>query len=395
MARIKKSETPTSTNDVDAPTVEASRLKAIAKATNGINDKYGEMSAFFLGSNPRVEVKRVSTGSLALDYVIGGGVANGRIHEFFGPEGSGKTSAALQTVGNVQKEGGVAVYVDVEHAMDPKQAHRLGVDINKLIFSQPNSAEQALNIMATYIKAGVDIIVLDSIASLVPQAVMDGEAEDQTVALVARLMSKSLSKIATLAGESGTKVIFINQVRAAIGGYGNPETTTGGKALPFYSSIRVRISKGQQIKKKVRGEERPIGQKVFFRCKKNKVSTPFLNAESEFYWKDGYNTPYDIVTFGKKYGVFNSTCSKDLTENPEGEQIMWNGQKVTKTDMLADAIRDKSSGLEEKYYPIVLKRMLEDQNFDDDDDDDATKDENEEASQDVAISEDAIEDVVD
>ena len=368
MARTKKT-----VSDASAVKTPEAKLRALNAATDEINKEFGDMSAYILGSNPRVEVHRTSTGSLALDYVMGGGVAAGRIHEFFGPEGSGKTSAALQTIGNAQKEGGTAAFIDVEHALDPKQAHRLGVDIDSLLFSQPDNAEQALSIMEMYIRSGaVDVIVLDSIASLVPIAVMEGKVEDQTMALVARLMSKELAKIATMASNTDTAVIFINQVRDAIGSYGNPETTPGGRGLKFYSSIRVRVSKGKQIMK----GDRSIGQAVFFRCKKNKVSTPFLNAESQFYWKNGFDAASDIVTFGKKYKIFNSTCSKDLTKSAEGEQIFWNGEKVTKTDTLLSALRDKKSGLSEHYYPIVLKKMEEDQDFDEDedleDDEDAT-----------------------
>jgi recombination protein RecA len=365
MARSRKTPSDTVKSGITAE----DKLKALKRATDEINEEFGDMSAYLLGSNPKVEVHRTSTGSLALDYVLGGGVADGRIHEFFGPEGSGKTSAALQTIGNAQKNGGVAAFVDVEHALDPRQAHRLGVDIDKLMFSQPDNAEQALNIVEILVQSGaVDVIVLDSIASLVPKAVMEGNAEDQTIGLVARLMSKELAKIATLASNSGTAAIFINQVRDAIGGYGNPETTPGGRALKFYSSIRVRISKGKQINRKVNGEDRPVGQDVYFRCKKNKVSTPFLTSESKFFWKRGYDTATDIATFGKKYGVFNSTGSKDLTSSPDGEQILWKGDKVTKTDMLISALQDKKSGLLDKYYPIVLQKMEEAQDFDDEDD---------------------------
>ena len=361
MARSKRS----AADSAVLQTTPEDKLKALKKVTDAINDKFGAMSAYVLGSNPKVEVQRTSTGSLALDYVLGGGVADGRIHEFFGPEGSGKTSAALQTVGNAQKNGKIAAFIDVEHALDPKQAHRLGVNIDKLLFSQPDNAEQALGIIEMYLRSGaVDVIVLDSIASLVPAAVMEGEPQDQTIGLVARLMSKELAKIATMASNTGTAVIFINQVRDAIGGYGNPETTPGGRALKFYSSIRVRISKGKQI---TRGD-RPIGQAVFFRCKKNKVSTPFLSTESKFYWKTGYDSATDVVTFGKKYGVFNSTCSKDLTGDGDGVQITWNGEKVTKTETLIAALQDKKSGLLEHYYPIVLQKMEEAQDFDEDDD---------------------------
>lgn len=345
----------TVSNDDTRQKAEARRKaknRAFTSIVNKINKDtkhYGEMAAVRLSDNTSMNVQRESTGSLALDYVIGGGVPNGRICEFFGPEGSGKTSAALQTIANVQRDGGNAVFIDVEHALDPMQARRLGVDVDKLIVCQPNNAEQALDIMEAFISSGgTDIIVLDSIASLVPQKELEGSMEDNTVAVVARLMSRALRKITGPTSDTGTKVIFINQVREKIGVmFGNPETTPGGRALKFYASLRVRISRTKQIKVK----DNAIGQEVIIRCVKNKVSTPFRSAKTKFYWDHGFDIADDIITLGKDAKVL--TYQGGVKNALTGEPVMVNGEKIKSQDQFREVLNNNVDGIRDKYYKIV------------------------------------------
>lgn len=355
--------------------IKKNRLKSFNKAVADINKQWGPMTAIRLGENKHMDVKRTSTGSLALDYVIGGGMPDGRIVELFGPEGSGKTSAALQTIANVQKEGGNAAFIDVEHALDPAQAARLGVDVNKLIVSQPEYAEQALDIMDALIKSGgVDIVVLDSIAALVPKKELEGDMEDQQVGLNARIMNKALRKITGATNTTDTKVIFINQVREKIGVLrGNPEDTPGGKALKFYATLRIRVSKG----KKISSGGKIVGQHVYLKCAKNKVSVPFLTSETNFYWATGFDMASDVMELGKVANVFAYTGGvKDLTNN--GEPVLLDGKKIKSKDAFLTALRDPSTGLLDKYYPIVLKKleesydpdMISNENEDEDEDED-------------------------
>ena len=360
--------------------IKKNKLKSFNKAVADINKQWGPMTAIRLGENKHMNVKRTSTGSLALDYVIGGGMPDGRIVELFGPEGSGKTSAALQTIANVQKEGGNAAFIDVEHALDPAQAARLGVDVNRLIVSQPEYAEQALDIMDALIRSGgVDIVVLDSIAALVPKKELDGDMEDQQVGLNARVMNKALRKITGATNTTGTKVIFINQVREKIGVmYGNPEDTPGGKALKFYSTLRIRVGKGTQITKGSGSKKKVVGQHVHLKCVKNKVSVPFLKADTDFYWSTGFDMAADIVSLGAAAGVFEySGGVKDLTNNKE-PILLKNGKRIPSKDAFMEALRDPSTGLLDKYYPIVLKKLEE--SYDPDaashEDDDNNEDQN-------------------
>lgn len=365
--------------------IKKNKLKSFNKAVADINKQWGPMTAIRLGENKHMNVKRTSTGSLALDYVIGGGMPDGRIVELFGPEGSGKTSAALQTIANVQKEGGNAAFIDVEHALDPAQAARLGVDVNRLIVSQPEYAEQALDIMDALIRSGgVDIVVLDSIASLVPKKELEGDMEDQQVGLNARIMSKALRKITGATNTTDTKVIFINQVREKIGVMrGNPESTPGGRALKFYATLRIRVSKGQKIS----SGDKIIGQHVYLKCAKNKVSVPFLTSETNFYWSTGFDMASDVMELGKVAKVFTYTGGvKDLTNN--GEPILLDGKKIKSKDAFLNALRDPSTGLLDKYYPIVLKKLEEsydpdvisNENNDEDEDQNAVDDSEEQNS---------------
>ena len=346
----------TKKDSTNVATVNQNKEKAVKNALAAMQKKYGKETINVYGdSGNTIDVIHEPTGSIAFDYITGGGLARGRVHEFYGPEGSGKTSVALQAVAEMQKKGGVAAFIDVEHALDPKQAARLGVDVNSLILSQPTYAEQALDIMEDLINSNVvDIIILDSVAALVPKAELEGSMEDNQVGLIARVMGKALRKITGAASKTGTIVVFINQVRDAVGVmYGNPEVTPGGKALKFYCSIRIRVSKGKQIVDKK--TKQPIGQHVFLKCKKNKVGMPYLDAETDFYFLHGMDAAYDIATYGAQFDVIGKKGRPDIL--PTGEPIMYKGEPVTNKDALAEALHDRSTGLIDVFYKPTLEAM--------------------------------------
>lgn len=346
----------TKKDSTNVATVNQNKEKAVKNALAAMQKKYGKETINVYGdSGNAIDVIHEPTGSIAFDYITGGGLARGRVHEFYGPEGSGKTSVALQAVAEMQKKGGVAAFIDVEHALDPKQAARLGVDVNSLILSQPTYAEQALDIMEDLINSNVvDIIILDSVAALVPKAELEGSMEDNQVGLIARVMGKALRKITGAASKTGTIVVFINQVRDAVGVmYGNPEVTPGGKALKFYCSIRIRVSKGKQIVDKK--TKQPIGQHVFLKCKKNKVGMPYLDAETDFYFLHGMDAAYDIATYGAQFDVIGKKGRTYVL--PDGEPIMYNGEPVTNKDTLAEALHDRKTGLIDVFYKPTLEAM--------------------------------------
>lgn len=275
-----------------------------------------------LGEKP-LSVETVSSGSLVLDKILGGGLAKGRIIEIYGPESSGKTSIALTAVGNVQKLGGNAVFLDVENALDPKYAARLGVDTANLAVAQPNSAEQTLDLLQDLSETGVvDIIVLDSVAALVPEAELAGDASDVTIGLIARLLSKSLRKLISSANKTKTTIIFINQTRDKIGGFspfGTPQTTTGGKALKFYASQRIEIKKGQPVKGEAEDKGVPIGTEVKFKIVKNKVAPPFGTGESVLTFNQGINLAAEMVLVGPSHGVITMPNNRTYVESETGE----------------------------------------------------------------------------
>lgn len=342
--------------------IDPKKLKAVNKAIEAINSKLEKrheepaVTLYGADTNANIDVIHEPTGSIALDYITGGGLARGRVHEFYGPEGSGKTSVALQAVAQIQRKGGVAAFIDVEHALNPQQATKLGVDMSSLILSQPSYGEQALDIMIALIESNVvDIIILDSVAALVPKAELDGDIADRQIGPAAAMMSKALRIMIAAASKNGTIVVFINQVRDAIGSYGSPEVTPGGKALKFYCSVRVRISKGQAITDSK--TKQAIGQKVFLRCKKNKVGRPFLNAETEFYFNSGMDAAYDIAAYGTSPAIGVIKKSGRNYIGLDGQPLMWNGQPITKKETLAQALHSKKSGLLEMFYQPTVEAM--------------------------------------
>ncbi len=298
-------------------TDNAGKQKALNMVLNQIERTFGKGTIMRLGDATRMKVETISSGALTLDLALGGGLPKGRVIEIYGPESSGKTTVALHAVAEVQKKGGIAAYVDAEHALDPTYAGALGVDIENLLVSQPDTGEAALEIVDQLVRsAAVDIVVVDSVAALVPRAEIEGDMGDAHVGLQARLMSQALRKITGNIGKSGCTVMFINQLRQKIGiSYGNPETTTGGNALKYYSSVRLDIRRIQTLKK---GSEE-FGIRVKVKVAKNKVAPPFRIAE------------FDII-FGK--GVSTLGCLVDLAEETKiivrkGAWYSYNGDNIS------------------------------------------------------------------
>lgn len=276
--------------------------KSVDAVVDEIKGKFGEGMIMKLGDVRKVDVEAIPTGSLSLDIALGiGGVPRGRIVEVYGPESSGKTTLTLHTIANAQKAGGVAAFIDAEHALDPEYAKRIGVNVNELLISQPDSGEQALDIVETLVRSNaVDIIVIDSVAALVPRAEIEGEMGDQHVGRQARLMSQALRKLTAIISRSNVVVIFINQLRMKIGVmFGNPETTTGGNALKFYSSVRIEVRKSAQVKK---GEE-VVGNQVNVKVVKNKVAPPFRTTSFFIMYNEGISWSDDVLDTGVKYEV--------------------------------------------------------------------------------------------
>ena len=291
--------------------------KALDDVLAEIEKQFGKGSIMKLGEETVVNVETVPTGSLSLDIALGaGGFPKGRIIEVYGPESSGKTTIALQAVAEVQKRGGRAAFIDAEHALDPIYAQALGVNINELLLSQPDTGEQALEICEALVRSNaIDIVVIDSVAALVPQAEIEGEMGDSHVGLQARLMSQALRKLAGIINKTNTIAIFINQLREKVGVmFGNPETTTGGRALKFYASVRLDVRRGEQIKL----GDSVIGNRTTIKVVKNKIAPPFKTATVDVMYGEGVSYEGELVDLGAEVGVLEKS----------GAWYSYNGEKI-------------------------------------------------------------------
>lgn len=342
-----------------ADKINDKKKEALQIALAQVEKKYGKGSVMRLGENSRMEVSGVSTGSLSLDLALGiGGLPRGRIIEIYGPESSGKTTVALHAVAEVQKLGGEAAFIDAEHALDPVYAKALGVDIDNLLVSQPDDGEQALEIAEMLIRSGaVEIVVVDSVAALVPKSEIDNEMGAANVGVQARLMSQALRKLSGAVAKSNCIVIFINQLRQKIGVfYGNPETTTGGIALKFYASVRIEIRKSEQLKN---GSD-IIGNHTKCKIVKNKVAPPFKTAEFDILYGKGISKESEIIELGIKLGIIDKS----------GSWLSYNGERLGQgKDKVRDLITEDKALAEEIEAKIREKCVGGNESIEDTEDD--------------------------
>ncbi len=304
-----------------APETEKQTGALLSDTIDAIKTKFGSDAIVMLGDAPRVDVNAIPTGSIGLDAALGiGGVPRGRIIEIFGPESSGKTTLSLHIIAEAQKKNGICAFIDAEHALDPEYAKRIGVKTAELLVSQPDTGEQALEIVESLIRSGkIDVIVVDSVAALTPKDEIEGEMGAQHMGKQARLMSQALRKLTAIVARSKTVVIFINQIRMQIGVmFGNPETTPGGKALKFYTSVRMDIRRIAQIKK---GEE-VVGGRVRVKVVKNKVASPFKQTEFDLMYNEGISRQGEIIALGEKMGFVKKSGGGSYTYQPDsGEEV--------------------------------------------------------------------------
>ena len=327
--------------------MDDNRKKALDAALSQIEKQFGKGSVMRMGSRQQLDVEAVSTGSITLDVALGiGGIPKGRVVEIYGPESSGKTTLTLHAVAEVQKAGGVAAFVDAEHALDPSYAEKLGVNIDDLLISQPDTGEQALEIADMLVRSGaVDIVIVDSVAALVPKAEIEGEMGDSHVGLQARLMSQALRKLTGNIKRSNTIVVFINQIRMKIGVmFGSPETTTGGNALKFYSSVRMDIRRIGAIKK---GDE-VIGNQTRVKVVKNKMAPPFRQAEFEILYNQGISKLGEVIDLGVQENIVEKS----------GAWYSYKGEKIGQGKENARQFLLENAAIAEEIEGLLRERLL-------------------------------------
>ena len=342
------------------------KSKSLEAAISQIDQNFGKGSVMRLGQQQALDVEAISTGSLSLDLALGiGGLPKGRIIEIYGPESSGKTTLALQVVASAQKKDGICAFIDAEHALDPVYAKNLGVDVDKLLVSQPDAGEQALEIADTLVKSGaVDVLVVDSVAALVPKAELEGDMGDSHMGLHARLMSQALRKLTSSISRSNAMVIFINQIRMKIGVmFGSPETTTGGNALKFYASVRLDIRRIGQIKDK----DQIVGNQTRVKVVKNKVAPPFKITEFDILYGEGISKEGEIIDLGvaeglvEKAGSWYSFNGNRIGQGRENaKKFLLDNKEIA--DEIEDMIRKKNSTSEEEQEQLEEEKSLEEEN---------------------------------
>ncbi len=327
--------------------MDENKRRALESAVAQIEKAYGKGAVMKLGDNQHLNVETFPTGALGLDLALGvGGLPKGRIVEIYGPEAGGKTTVALHMVAEVQKKGGIAGFIDAEHALDPVYAKRIGVDIDNLYISQPDNGEQALEIAETMVRSGaIDIVIVDSVAALVPKAEIEGDMGDSHVGLQARLMSQALRKLTGVIGKTSCTVVFINQLREKVGVmFGNPETTTGGRALKYYSSVRLEVRRGEQIKK----DGQAIGNRTRIKVVKNKVAPPFREAEVDIIYGEGISREGDILDLA---------ASEDIV-NKSGAWYAYQGNKIGQGRENAKIfLRENPAVMEEIEQQVRAKKL--------------------------------------
>ena len=330
-----------------AAAANPARDKNLELAISSISKQFGEGSIMRLGSNTKMKVETLSTGSLAIDLALGvGGLPKGRIIEIYGPESSGKTTFCLSVIAEAQRRGGLAAFIDVEHALDPKYARVVGVNLDDLLVSQPDSGEDALNIMETLIRSNsIDVIVLDSVAALVTKAELDGQMGDLTVGAQARLMSQAMRRLTAVVSKTNCVCIFTNQIREKIGVmFGNPETTPGGRALKFFASVRVDIRRKDQIKTP---EGKVIGNRTKIKVVKNKVAPPFTEAEFDIMYDEGISQVGSILDLGLEHKILEK----------KGAWIAYEGNLVGQGRDAAKAALKEKPELAEKLTQAILEKV--------------------------------------
>ena len=327
--------------------------KDIERALESIKTKFGDESIMMLGATPKVDVNAIPTGSIGVDWALGiGGLPRGRIVEIFGPESSGKTTLSLHVIAEAQKKGGICAFIDAEHALDPEYAKKLGVDINSLLVSQPDTGEQGLEITESLVRSGkIDVIVIDSVAALTPKDEIEGDMGSMQMGKQARLMSQALRKLTAITSKTKTLIIFINQIRMQIGVmFGNPETTTGGKALKFYTSVRIDIRRIAQIKK---GDE-IMGGRHRVKIVKNKIAAPFRQTEFDMMYGEGISREGEALALGEKLGILEKSSGGAYAY---GEHKMGRGYDAARTflrenkPILNAILKDIRKGLSDGGVP--------------------------------------------